>query len=28
VERAPADKDLAAVAALVGAVRSWPNARP
>ena len=28
VERAPADKDLAAVAALVGAVRSWPNALP
>ena len=28
VERAPADKDLVAVAALVGAVRSWPNALP
>ncbi len=25
VERAPADKDLAAVEALVAAVRSWPN---
>lgn len=25
VERAPADKDLAAVAALVAAVRDWPN---
>ena len=27
VERAPADKDLAAVGALVAALRSWPNAR-
>lgn len=28
VERAPADKDLEAVAALLAAVRAWPNGQP